>query len=92
MTAPTARPQLTRDEMIRRVVAAAPPPTPEQIELVRRLVLPVTTQTRTLPTPLNTGGSAPRMRVPSQSRATHSAPPPPPLGTARLLPAAHTTG
>lgn len=35
------RPNLTRDEMIRRIVAAAPPPTDAQIELVRRLVLPV---------------------------------------------------
>lgn len=37
----TVRPQLTRDEMIRRIVAAAPEPTDAQIELVRRLVLPV---------------------------------------------------
>lgn len=45
-TAP-ARPRLTRDEMIRRIVAAAPEPTDAQIELVRRLVLPVPAARRT---------------------------------------------
>lgn len=69
------RPQLTRAEMVHRIVTAAPVPTDTQIELVRRLVLPVPTQTRTLPSPLNTGETAPRMRVPSQSRATHPARP-----------------